>query len=463
MSDPRYSFSPLERRGILLGLQLGQLVAIGAATVAALALHSLFGGLTGLVLGFGVLSAGVLSAVWSRQGQPLVWWAFIGMGWLGRRGGNARLSAAPLIGHGPTVLHRGQERIGRPDRSRDGELPRGIRVVDRHPNLLGDSYGVIRDRATGSVAALVPVSGRPLPLLDPDEQAQCMEAWRTVLAALARQGSPVTRLQWVQRSGREDLDLEALLPPVSAGVPPDALGSYRQLIDSVGRQVRRHETWLLLAVGGDRSPRAVSRMEALDRELRFLEGQLRQAGLEPGPPVGIDDLRLLAVAGGMAVKEHWSSLRIDDTWHSTYWVAEWPRIEVGPGFLQPLLVTANRVTVSVLMASVPPDRALREVRSARTADLADAALRSRAGFLTSARREREAEGVARRESELADGHVEYRFSGYVTVSADGEAELAVACAGVEQAAHSAHLELRRLYGRQAEAFTWTRPFGRGLR
>jgi hypothetical protein len=34
---------------------------------------------------------------------------------------------------------------------------------------------------------------------------------------------------------------------------------------------------------------------------------------------------------------------------------------------------------------------------------------------------------------------------------------------MEQAARAAHLELRRLYGRQAEAFTWTLPLGRGLR
>ena len=35
-------------------------------------------------------------------------------------------------------------------------------------------------------------------------------------------------------------------------------------------------------------------------------------------------------------------------------------------------------------------------------------------------------------------------------------------AEAEHAAQTAHLELRRLYGRQAEAFTWTLPLGRGL-
>jgi hypothetical protein len=68
----------------------------------------------------------------------------------------------------------------------------------------------------------------------------------------------------------------------------------------------------------------------------------------------------------------------------------------------------------------------------------------------------------RRETELADGHAEYRFSGYVTVTAPDRGALTTACAETEQAAQRAHLELRLLYGRQAEAFLWTLPLARGL-
>ena len=463
MPDPRYSFSPLERRGILLGLQPGQLVTIGGAALAALVLHSMVGGVSGLTLSMAFLFVGAAGGLWSRGGQPLSSWGIVAISWLSRRGSKVRLSEGPTLGHGPMTIDGCEDRLERCARAAAGDLPRGIAVLRRDAAMLCDGYGVIRDRGAGSVAAVVPVRGRSLSLLDTDEQAQCLDAWRTVLAALARPGSPVTRLQWVQRNDTNDLDDDSLLPPLPVSAHPAAADSYRQLAESVGRQVRRHETWLLLAVGGERSPRAATRMEALDRELRFLEGQLRQAGLEPGSPLASGEVERLGASGGLAVREHWSALRVDGDWHATYWVAEWPRTEVGPDFLQPLLVAGTRTTVSVLMAPVPSDRALREVRSARTADLADAALRSRAGFLTSARREREAEGVNRRENELAEGHVEYRFSGYVTVSAGCEEELAVACATVEQAGHAAHLELRRLYGRQRESFTWTRLVGRGLR
>jgi hypothetical protein len=103
------------------------------------------------------------------------------------------------------------------------------------------------------------------------------------------------------------------------------------------------------------------------------------------------------------------------------------------------------------------------VERARANDTADDALRSRLGFLSSARRRRQAEGTERREEELADGHAECRFTGYVTVSAPDPEALEDACGEIEQHAGSARLVLCRLRGQQAEAFSWTLPLCRGLR
>jgi hypothetical protein len=165
----------------------------------------------------------------------------------------------------------------------------------------------------------------------------------------------------------------------------------------------------------------------------------------------------------MADEEGWSAFRTDETWHVTYWIAEWPRIAVGPDFMSAMLMNGGQRAVSLVMAPVPPDRSARDVRSARTADAAEEHLRANAGFTPNARKGREAEAAVRREEELADGHSEFRFSGYLTVSAGDRAELDIACAETEHAAQAAHLEIRRLYGRQREAFTWTLPLARGLR
>jgi len=165
----------------------------------------------------------------------------------------------------------------------------------------------------------------------------------------------------------------------------------------------------------------------------------------------------------MAVQPEWGRLRTDGTWQATYWVAEWPRVDVGPDFLGPLLLGSVRRTVSVVMEPLSPARAVRQAEQARTADVADAELRRRGGFLATARRSREAELAVRREAELADGHAAVRFSGYVTVTAATPEQLADACDATEQAAGQCRLELRRLYGDQEQAFTFTLPLCRGLR
>jgi len=51
----------------------------------------------------------------------------------------------------------------------------------------------------------------------------------------------------------------------------------------------------------------------------------------------------------------------------------------------------------------------------------------------------------------------------VTVSARDEEELDRACAEVEHAAQQAHIEIERMYGQQATAFSFTLPLCRGLR
>jgi hypothetical protein len=102
------------------------------------------------------------------------------------------------------------------------------------------------------------------------------------------------------------------------------------------------------------------------------------------------------------------------------------------------------------------------VEQARTADIADSELRRRGGFLSTARRAREAELVVRRESELADGHGSYRFSGYVTVTAPNPSQLEEWCEMTEHAAGQARLELRRLFGDQERALLCTLPLCRGL-
>ena len=493
----RYRFPPLERRGVIAGITGTQLaVGAGGATLA-LVLGGVVPSPAGPLLALSTLAATGAATCWHVAGRTPGGWLPIMLSWLVRRVGQPVVSDLPLVG----------STTAGPARAVPPPALLGV-GVSAAPEVLGSPpMGVIHDIKAGTVAALVAVRGRSFSLLDPTEKQRRLDAWGAVLAGLCRDGSPIQRIQWIERAMPGDRDgLQRYLDDSArAAATPEgrrARDSYADLISAAGPVGQSHSTLLVIAVHLRRAARAArgagrgraAACAVLRRELRLLQGQLRNADLlvdhilspgevnaalaaavDPGASSGTAlDHGAGSVASAerpasgqawpLASHEAWAQWRTDGSWHTTYWIADWPRIEVGPDFLSPLLLAATGFrVVSVVMAPVPPARAAREVEAARTADMADEQLRRKAGFLTTARRQREAEGVIRREAELADGHAEYRFSGYVTVSAASEAELEVARGEVEQAARQSNLELRRLYGRQAEAFTWTLPLGRGLR
>jgi hypothetical protein len=279
--------------------------------------------------------------------------------------------------------------------------------------------------------------------------------------------------------------------------------SYASLVDSSTPMTRRHRVLVPLTVHTGHSARAIrasggghaGASAVLLRELVSLQRQLQAADvtvdgvLGPGALASVcreagsalSDIaapnRAAARAGRpratpaepsmtwpwpTAMETTWDAVRTDGTWHTTYWIAEWPRVEVTPDFLGPLLFSPVRRTMAVTMEPVSPSRAARQVAHARTSDLADGELRRRGGFLVTARHKREREGVEQRDVELTDGHAQYRFSGYVTVTGASRDQLREACAEIEQAAGQARVDLRLLYGEQDKALTCTLPLGRGL-
>ena len=133
-------------------------------------------------------------------------------------------------------------------------------------------------------------------------------------------------------------------------------------------------------------------------------------------------------------------------------------------FMDALLGRSGAVrAVAVSFEPIPPERSTREVEAAITRDRADRELRRRFGQSETARQRQAQEATARREAELAAGHSEVRLAGFITVSGRDEEELRRACAEVAEHAARARLELHRMYGQQAEAFTFTLPLCRGLR
>lgn len=500
----RYHFGPLERRGLIAGWRGGQIASVAAGLVVAIAVVRGHPSPPAIVLAVVAAGGSVAFAWWPVAGRTgeqwlptVVRWSATGL--IGRR---CRRSGVERLGHcigadGGPCLIVGERVAATVDKSSSGPRPKGafggLRMIGYRAREGDDALGVVHDARSGTYTAAVPVFGQSFALLGISEKERRVASWASVLASLARERSVVHRVQWIASTVPDDgAAVDAHLTR-HAVLPADATArrSYATVLRLSGAETCRHEVLVALQVRaagpGSRAIRALggddtAACAVVARELASLRRQLSSADI----PVGsvLDERALAAVVRRatdalpdsprgcppcgvgwpwpLVTEPEWDCLRADGSWHATYWIAEWPRVDVDPEFLAPLLLGTVRRTVSVVMEPLSPSRAVRQAERARTADISDAELRRRGGFLSTARRKKEAELATRREDELADGHASFRFAGYVTVTAATRDQLVAACDATEQASSQSRLELRRLYGDQERALMCTLPLARGL-
>jgi hypothetical protein len=498
----RYRFGPLERRGLVGSLRPLQIGVIGISLATGVVLMRVLPTGVGILAALGLVLLALVFCFWPIAGQPAEAWLPIVARYVGARarGRHRFLSAAPQTGVTIRSGDRPEPVVSLP--------PPAVGVEILSAPVHGETVAVIKDRRARTYAAVLAVRVSSFGLLDRAEQEARQAAWGGLLAGLAREGSPVSRIQWVERTVPADGDeIGRYLGEAwdRGSVPLESLSmqSYLDLVGSAPAVTKDHELSVCLLIDAKRAWRQIKRAggkegtdagacSVLLRELEMLGERLGMAdvhvigALRPGMVAnairvafdpwsrpglarfaaadrerdGID----AAAAWPTATDAAWATYRTDGAFHATYWIASWPRTEVGAAFLSPLLLHAQMVrAVAVTIEPISPARAIREAESARTTDLADRELRGRMGFVETARTRRVSEAAVQREDELADGHAAVRFAGYVTVSARSEEELERHCSEVEHAAQMARLEPLRLYGQQEEAFSYTLPLCRGLR
>lgn len=500
-----FTFGPIERTGIVGGLRLSQAgVLIGGCAIAVVSVRALPAG-RGLALAVAAIAVACVAAFAPIRGRTLEQWAPVIASWLllSLRGGQRYRSATPAGGV--------TARLDGSGAARALDLPEALASCEilAVPVEGGHDVGVFRDPALGGLTAVLAVRVRAFGLLAEADQERRLERWGRVLAGLARNDSVVRRVSVLERTVPCDGDemqrylVEARDRTMPVGDP--ALRSYEALLQSAGDVTQDHELFIALqlderrAAGRGRRGRAAGAgpLEAacsvLVRELLTFASRFEPAdvvvdgALSPRmlarairlayDPYGRERANRLAVVspdgggadpstfGPVAAETAWDHYRTDTAFHRTFWVAQWPRLPVGPAFLTPLLLNAQVVrSVALTLEPVRPDRARRAVEVAVTSEEADEQLRAERGFRTTARRLKQQQATLRREHELAEGHQEVRFAGYVTVSGRDLEELEAACDQVEQAAHQAYLDLQPLWGQQDVGFTQgALPIGRGLR
>lgn len=493
----RYRFGPIERRAAFGPLDAPQAVTLGAGAVLAMVAFLALGGAVGLGSGFVVLAVALAAISVPIEDRTAMEWAPATLGWWKRRleGSLRYRSRAPRAG---------TRFSGEGDPTHDLSLPAELSGLELLPVPYGGSeVGVMREAKAGTYTIAMAVRGGAFIMRDPAEQERALDAWGDVLASTARDGSPVRRIQWVEQTAPEVGD--ELLAHFEAnrdrGVPVDSdlFRSYVELVEGAAPASTGHEVFVAVQISERLAARELRRLgggveaacelairEAESLAERLALADIRVLGLlrprqyaahlrdayDPFGRAGRDRLALAdparegvepALMGPMAAEESWSHYRTDSAWHTTWWISSWPRSEVGPMFMVPLLMGSGSMrTVAVTIEPVPYSQAMRRAEAAQTAEVTEEIQRQRQGYVTTARTRRRADAVSRREEELADGHALVRVRGSVRVYRRDREELERAVGPTEHAAALARLGLQRMYGEQAAALADTLLLAGGL-
>lgn len=460
-------FSRLSRRGVLLGLTGGQLLTLGiGATTLLLSLY--IAGGTGLIVATPVLAISTALTWGSIGGRRVVTWLPIATAWVWR------------------TMTRQQDyrrRLSRPRPAGTLALPGDAaslrQWVDEETGAV-----MIHDPHAPTLTAIIAVTHPAFTLLDPAEQQRRVTAWSRVLATTCRSGR-IAGLQVLERT-LPDSGKSLTNWWKNHGTHDNtwASNTYAELIDRAGPASERHATTISLTLDMKAAARAIraaghgmlGAATVLRQEMTTLTAALRSADLVAGDWLTPGDLALilrtaydpgiatalerhgalgrdLATAGPIAVSESWGSLRSDSAHHAVLWISEWPRSQVYPGFLAPLLLTTGiRRSLSLHYQPLRTDLAARDLRRKKTEYISDAAQRAKIGQIDNAQQNAEYGDVLRQEADLTNGHGILRLTGLVTLSAATLDALEQAVAAVEQSAIQASCETRRLWGQQAQAF-----------
>ena len=460
-------FSRLARRGVILGLSLPQLIALGFG--AAVVVVALYAGGSRLLLYTVPLWAGSAAAAWVPiSGRKAVEWAPVAGHWLLR------------MFFRQTIFRR---HVVRPRPVGTLALP-GDAASLREYDDPETGAAMIHDPHRKTLTAILTVTHPAFILLDPAAQEHRVTSWGRVLASCCRSGR-IARLQVLERSLPDSgADLSQWWAEHAADDDSWPARTYRELIHRAGPAGERHATTLSLALdmktaartihtagGGLRGAAAVLR-----QEMETLAAAVRSADLKPGGWLTPGDLavalrsaydpaiagtldragdigRDLANGGPVAVDESWDRLRTDSAHHTVLWISEWPRSLVYPGFLAPILLsTGIRRAFSLVCTPIRSDEASRDIRRKKTEYLSDATQRARIGQIEDAQQTAEYQDVLKQEADLTAGHGVLRYTGLISLSAPSVDELEAAVSAIEQAAIQASCETRRLVGQQAQAF-----------
>lgn len=466
-------FPHRSRRGILLGLSLPQLVLVSSTLTVLLM----------TVISTGLLGAVALTPLWAASG------ALVAI----RRHGRSLIDWAPIVTRYAHRRRTGQtlwlaRSVTRPRQDGVLHLPgatASLKVVT--PGDSANGAAAVHDPHQQTLTAIARVSSRAFALLDPATQNHNVNSWGRALAGIARTGHIAT-VQVLERTVPDSGDtLTRHWTQNGQPQTPVAGQIYSELVASAGPAAAPHETYLAISLDLKAARRLISQaggglpgaFTVMEQTTASIAQAARNAGLQVTgwltsreiaavirtayDPKALAALQqwsetgraeaVPAAAGPVVQFEEYDRLATDSARHATYWVENWPRTEMGAGFLHGIMFTVGvRRSLSLIYVPQALESALRDVQRKKAAIIADANERARRGQVDSEEDSVEYADVKQRERQLIAGHADVALTGLVTVTAETDALLDAACAQIETHAVTSGVDLRRLNYQQPDAF-----------
>jgi hypothetical protein len=124
--------------------------------------------------------------------------------------------------------------------------------------------GVVKDARAKTYTAILAVRVTSFGLLDRSEQETRQAGWGGVLSSLAREGTPVSRVQWVERTVPADGDeigryLGEAWDRGAATADALPMRSYLDLVSAAPAVTRDHELFVCLQIDAKKAWRQIKR------------------------------------------------------------------------------------------------------------------------------------------------------------------------------------------------------------
>src|SRR4051794_18275476 len=285
--ETTYRYGPLERGGVMLGLRVPQLVGFVVAGMIGLGFLNQ-ANFIGLLLAVAAIAVAAGILLVPIRGHTIEEWTPLTIRFfVGRFSRKARFRAQlAQVGHVVRVPEGGLE-PERPEepKSVPAELA-GLEFLEGElARYEGALMGVVVDRKAKTFTAALRCQGQAFALLGAEEREQRLADYGGVLAALARDDTPLRRVAWIERTlpangdAMADYLYEHKRGDASLGAPPPPPRSYNQLLGRPPPVAAGHEVVFCVQIDAQRpaARRAIKRLGGGDLgALAVLAGEVGQ-------------------------------------------------------------------------------------------------------------------------------------------------------------------------------------------